>query len=293
MSLPGARAFAAALTPTQRHTLADAARRANAPPPPDLQTLWISGGRDAEPLQLGRLEPERAALLATLLPACHFQADGDTPGLHWQALSLSSHARSTVLQTALEQCHARGLVHGWRKEPFAFWHHDCLVPPADGQQPLLAVERAGFRFLGIRSHAVHINGFTPDGRLWCGRRALTKPTDPGLLDNVTAGGLPAGESPWSCALRELQEEAGAVLEDSRSLHDAGQVRTARMDAGCWHDETLLVYNWACADGWEPANQDGEVAGFVCLNAAQTLAQIEAGAFTQDAVASLAHGLQHL
>ena len=58
----------------------------------------------------------------------------------------------------------------------------------------------------------------------------------------------------------------------------------------WHDETLLVYNLACADGWTPVNQDGEVAGFVCLSAAQTLEQIQAGAFTQDAVASLAQGL---
>ncbi|MDZ7893015.1 MAG: hypothetical protein U5L73_14825 [Rhodoferax sp.] len=37
-----------------------------------------------------------------------------------------------------------------------------------------ALARAGFRFLGIRSHAVHIHGFTPDGCLWCGRRSLTE-----------------------------------------------------------------------------------------------------------------------
>jgi 8-oxo-dGTP pyrophosphatase MutT (NUDIX family) len=293
VNLPGARAFAAALTSTQRQFLADAAWRANAEPALHLQTFWISGGSPEEALQLGRMEPERAALIATLLPDCHFQADGETAGLHWHALAWSAQQRSALLQAALEQCHARGLVHGWRNEAFAFWRHDCLVPPDDGRPWLLAVERAGFRFLGMRSHAVHINGFTPDGRLWCGRRALTKATDPGLLDNVTAGGLPAGESPLECALRELQEEAGAVLEDTHTLHDAGLVRTARMDAGGWHDETLLVYNWACADGWEPANQDGEVAGFVCLNAAQTFAQIEAVAFTQDALASLAQGLHLL
>lgn len=228
--------------------------------------------------------------MATLLPNCYFQTHGATAGLHWPALTLPAHERSARLQAALEQCHARGLVHGWRNEAFAFWHHDCLMPPDDGRPPLLAVERAGFRFLGMRSHAVHINGFTPDGRLWCGRRSLTKATDPGLLDNVTAGGLPAGESPISCALRELQEEAGAILEDTRSLQEAGLVRTARLDTGGWHDETLLVYNLACADGWTPVNQDGEVAGFVCLSAAQTLEQIQAGAFTQDAVASLAQGL---
>lgn len=294
MSLRGARAFgaafAAALTPVQSRTLTDAARRASAAPPPDLQTFWLSEPGHAEALQLGRMESERDALLASLLPDCYFQTHGDTAGLHWPALTLPAHERNARLQAALAQCHARGLVHGWRNEAFAFWHHDCLMPPDDGQPPLLTVERAGFRFLGMRSHAVHINGFTPDGRLWCGRRSLTKATDPGLLDNVTAGGLPAGESPLGCALRELQEEAGAVLQDTRTLQEAGLVRTARWDTGGWHDETLLVYNLACADGWAPVNQDGEVAGFVCLSAAQTLEQIQAGAFTQDAVASLAQGL---
>ncbi|BDT71562.1 isopentenyl-diphosphate Delta-isomerase [Comamonadaceae bacterium OS-4] len=292
MSLPGARAFAAALTSTQREFLADAGRHAKAEPPLHLQTFWISGG-PAKALQLGCMEPERAGLLATLLPDCQFTTNEDTAGLHWHALAWSEQQRSAVLQAALEQCHARGLVHGWRNEAFAFWHHDCLVPPNDGSPPLLAVERAGFRFLGMRSHAVHINGFTPDGRLWCGRRSLTKATDPGLLDNVTAGGLPAGESPLGCALRELQEEAGVILGDTHTLHDAGLVRTARVDTGGWHDETLLVYNLACADDWAPTNQDGEVAGFVCLSAAETLEQIQAGAFTQDAVASLAQGLDLL
>lgn len=88
---------------------------------------------------------------------------------------------------------------------------------------------------------MHINGFTPDGRLWCGLRALIKATDPGMLDNVTAGGSPAGESPLGCALRELEEEAGAVLAVTRTLHGAGLVRTAHMDTGGWHDETLLAY----------------------------------------------------
>ena len=90
MSLRGARAFgaafAAALTPVQSRTLTDAARRASAAPPPDLQTFWLSEPGHAEALQLGRMEPERAALLATLLPDCYFQTHGDTAGLHWPAL---------------------------------------------------------------------------------------------------------------------------------------------------------------------------------------------------------------
>lgn len=290
MSLPGALAFAAKLDSAQRWQLAQATAQALAPPPPDMQIFWLVGDIGTPPQRLGLLSPERAALLATLLPDCLHQPRGDTPGLYWRALHISSTERSAQLQGALAQAHAQGLVHGWRNEAFAFWHHDCLTPPSDGREPVLEVERAGFRFLGMRSHAVHINGFTPYGQLWCGRRSLTKATDPGRLDNVTAGGLPAGETPETCAVRELYEEAGAVLADTSSLHARGLVRTTRLDAGGWHDETLLVYNWACPEGWTPHNQDGEVSEFLCLSAAQAMERIMGGEFTLDAVASLAQGL---
>jgi 8-oxo-dGTP pyrophosphatase MutT (NUDIX family) len=290
MTVPGALAFAANLDTGQRRVLADAAAMALTTPPAGMVVLWLVDGGASVPQRLGLVHPDRATLLTTLLPDCQFESQGETPGLHWRALQWSSAERSRLLQETLLQCHARGLVHGWRNEAFAFWSHDCITPPRDEREPLLAVERAGFRFLGIRSHAVHINGFTPDGQLWCGRRAFTKATDPGLLDNVTAGGLPAGETPETCAVRELFEEAGASLEGKFPLHARGTIRTARLDAGGWHDETLMVYNWTCPEDWQPHNQDGEVAEFMCLSAAQTMERILAGAFTCDAVASLAQGL---
>ncbi len=117
-----------------------------------------------------------------------------------------------------------------------------------------------------------------------------RPPTPWRLDNVTAGGLPAGETPLGCAVRELYEEAGAVLANTCSLQASGLVRTTRLDTGGWHDETLLVYNWACPEEWIPHNQDGEVAEFLCLSAAHTIERVMGGEFTLDAVASLAQGL---
>lgn len=243
----------------------------------------------AAPLRLGVLSPERAAWVRAHLPECEVHSVHGRSHLHWQALDWSEPRRSAALQQTLEHGHQQGLVHGWRAEPFAFWAHDTASPPTT-TPPLLQVERAGFRFLGMPSHAVHINGFTPEGQLWCGRRALSKATDPGMLDNVTAGGLPAGESPRSCALRELHEEAGATIDDATQLLATGTIRTARQDTGGWHEETLLVYHWDCPAGWQPANRDGEVAEFLCLHAPEVLEHIRAGSFTHDAVASLAHGL---
>ena len=286
----GAAAFVAALSQAQACDLGDAARRTRAAAPADWQPLWLSHPDGSGAQRLGLLAPERAAQLCDLLADTRLTPHGPAVGLHWHALGLSATERSARLQTALEACHAQGWVHGWRHEAFAFWHHDSPLPPPAGVPHTLAVERAGFRFLGMPSHAVHINGFTPDGRLWCGRRALSKATDPGLLDNVTAGGLPAGETPWDCALRELFEEAGATAQDATHLASAGTIRTARQDTGGWHEETLLVYNWTCPEGWTPVNQDGEVAEFLCLHADEVMRHIVAGDFTLDAVASLAHGV---
>ena len=42
--------------------------------------------------------------------------------------------------------------------------------------------------LGIRQYGVHMNGYIYDAdnelKMWIGRRSLTKPTYPGMLDNT-------------------------------------------------------------------------------------------------------------
>jgi ADP-ribose pyrophosphatase YjhB (NUDIX family) len=153
------------------------------------------------------------------------------------------------------------------------------------------VERSGFRWLGLLSHAVHVNGFLLDGRLWCARRALSKATDPGLLDNVTAGGLPSGETVASCLQRELAEEAGLFRLDGHPLQAAGSVRTSRREPQGWHDEYVHAFNLTLDTNFVPVNQDGEVAEFMCLNAHQVLARMQAGEFTVDAVQTLIQGLR--
>lgn len=274
-------AFFAVLNTDQQTRLRAQAVYALQPVPADLMR-WYCGSQ-----VLGWLEPRRAAWLAQQLADCHMLDHG----LVWDAASWTSDERSTQLQAALLAAREQGLLRGWRNEPFSFWHADCADPDPTAP-PLFQVERSGFRFLGLLSHAVHVNGFTPDGRLWCGQRALTKATDPGLLDNVAAGGLPSGEAVLHCLQRELAEEAGLFNLDGLSLQAEGSVRTTRAVPEGWHDEFVHVYNLTLDCTFVPANQDGEVAGFQCLNASEVLAQIEAGAFTVDAVQTLVQGLRH-
>jgi len=260
--------------------LLERVRRDSNVAPPDGLIPWFCGSQP-----LGHIRAPIASALCAALDDC--RAHGNT--VVWDALHLTGKARSERLQSALRALHAQDMVSGWRNELFAFWSDDCEAPRLD-IAPLFAVERAGFRPLGMRSHAVHINGFTPNGQLWCARRSPTKATDPGKLDNLTAGGVPAGEALLECAKRELWEEAGLRGEDLASLVSAGWVDTRRLEPQGWHDEVLHVYNLTLGRHSQPANQDGEVAEFMCLDAAQTMRRIEAGEFTVDAVASLAQSL---
>ena len=274
-----ARVFAAALVPSQRLALQALRTKARQTPPDDCVTLCCGA------LTLGHLLPDHARALAAVLPHCVFQ-DG---ALLWNAAHEPPAQRSAQLQMALLRLHSQGYVQGWRDEAFCFWPDADPIPDLQ-QAAFLQIERAGFRFLGMMSHAVHINGFTPNGRMWCGQRSAGKATDPGMWDNVTAGGLSAGETLASCANRELWEEAGYRLPAPQQLIPAGRVRISRATPTGWHDEMLHVFNLALPADFVPCNQDGEVQSFACLSAPEVMAQIVAVQFTADAALAIAQGV---
>ncbi len=220
-----------------------------------------------------------------MLPRCVFHEGA----LLWDAAHESPARRSAQMQAALQRLHDQGHVQGWRDEAFCFWP-DADASPDAQHAAFLQMERAGFRFLGMMSHAVHINGFTPDARMWCGQRSATKATDPGMWDNVTAGGLAAGETLARCARRELWEEAGYRLQAPEALVLAGRVRISGATPTGWHDEMLHVYNLSLPADFAPCNQDGEVQSFACLSASEVMAQLAAGPFTADAALAIALGV---
>ena len=275
----GPRAFWAALDETARAGLTGL-RAAACEARPAAWLPWFCGD-----LPLGLVSAERAVWLSRHLEGVTLQPHR----LIWNAGAWTLGQRSACLQAALLQGRAQGLLPGWRDERFSFWHADCAEPDRQGDA-LFQVERSGFRFLGLLSHAVHINGFVPDGRMWCARRSPHKATDPGMLDNFTAGGLPSGESIQDCLQRELAEEAGLFDLKAHDCHAAGSVRSARAEREGWHDEFLHVFNLTLAADFVPANQDGEVAEFMCLKPADVLEHLAAGEFTKDAVQTLVQGV---
>jgi 8-oxo-dGTP pyrophosphatase MutT (NUDIX family) len=227
--------------------------------------------------------------MVALLPGCTLVQGR----LRWQTAADQALQRSQALQAFLVQQAAHGRLTGWRGEFFAWWPDTPAWPPALDVPPFLCVERAGFRHLGMMSHAVHIHGFLPQGDLWCGRRSNHKATDPGLLDNLAAGGLTAGESPLTTALRELAEEASLHLSHPTRLRGAGMIRTQRPEPQGWHDEQLLVYTLHLSERETPINADGEVQEFRRLSPGEVVSSMQSGQFTVDACASLAQSLAWL
>src|SRR3546814_14107452 len=87
------------------------------------------------------------------------------------------------------------------------------------------MERAGIAAFGVRAYGVHVNGYVEtrpgsnDGlKLWVGRRSRSKPTGPGKLDHLVAGGQPIGIGLMDNVVKECAEEAAI---------DAALVSTAR------------------------------------------------------------------
>jgi hypothetical protein len=91
------------------------------------------------------------------------------------------------------------------------WRSEAFDVRADPLGPVLTqIDRGALPSFGIQAQGVHVNGLVsrPDGwHLWVARRAKNKALDPGKLDHIVAGGVPAGLGPWETLIKEAGEEA--------------------------------------------------------------------------------------
>jgi 8-oxo-dGTP pyrophosphatase MutT (NUDIX family) len=280
--------FKAALSGSEILVLRQCLKQAMQPLPKDAVPWYLGGSQAAT----GHLTLAHAKVLQNLSS----QWKHAPLGLRWDTPERTHASRSQALAELATQLHDLRHVTGWRNEKFSYWEdHVIGIGPLCSEPGLqlpaaFEMERSAFRFFGLHSHAVHVNGFTNDGHLWCGRRALTKSIDPGMLDNLAAGGLPVGESLQTCGVREMAEEAGISEVLALTAVSHGNVSTCRAVDRGWHHETLWVYNLLLPPDVTPINQDGEVSEFTCLSPKQVLEAIENNAFTVDAACVIAQGV---
>jgi 8-oxo-dGTP pyrophosphatase MutT (NUDIX family) len=188
--------------------------------------------------------------------------------------------RSAALGSVIDALAAEGRIPGWRNETYA-------IRNAFDAPPLAYIERAASRFFGTQTYAVHLNGVVEyaDGgapQLWIARRSDTKATDPGMLDNVVAGGIGWGFGVEATIIKECWEEAG-IPEEIAARAVAG--RTAHVLQSLpegTQAEQIFIYDLALPADFTPRNQDGEVGEHRLARIDEVARWIEEDAMTVDA-----------
>ena len=243
------------------------------PAPADFMPIYFSRGNH-EDLLIGHLNPDFIPHLQELfkkqsIPLARMSHD---------RLSIQlgrPKELSATLGLLANHMRQGGFIPGWRNEEFAWVDQNG--------HKYFRLERSAFRTFGFRSMATHINGYTKADTIWLGRRSENKPTDPGKLDNLAAGGISADETPWVSARRELWEEAGVPEQISDDIEPIGRIHMRRMANGRgFHDEQLFIYDLELPKQFIPTNHDGEVSGFIEVSYPEAAARILADEFTSDA-----------
>lgn len=171
-------------------------------------------------------------------------------------------ARSRAVEAALRALAADGLITAWRDEPYP-------VGTSFAAPPLLQMERAAVPWFGVRAYGVHMNGFVPDDRaggtaglkMWIGRRARDKPTYPGLLDNMVAGGQPLGIGLKENLIKECAEEAAIPPELAARAVPVGAISYVHETPEGLKPDVQFVYDLELPPDFRPRNTDGEIEEF--------------------------------
>lgn len=136
-----------------------------------------------------------------------------------------------------------------------------------GAPTAFEVERAAAHVLGVVTEGVTLNGYvrTEAGlAMWVARRARHISAQPGELDQIAAGFLPAGADPLDQLRLEAEEEAGIPAGLTAAARSAGSVSfQLRWRPGIPRGR-ILVFDLELPADFRPVNRDGEVEAFLLL-----------------------------
>jgi 8-oxo-dGTP pyrophosphatase MutT (NUDIX family) len=161
-----------------------------------------------------------------------------------------------AMQTIVRGLAEQGILR-WRGEAF-----DVRACP-DGQA-IAEIDRGALPAFGIEAVGVHVNGLVDraDGpHLWIARRAAHKALDPGKLDHLVAGGVPAGLTAEETLVKEAAEEAGIAAELARQSIHVGVIRYVMAREEGLRRDLLQCYDLTLPETFRPYPRDGEVAAF--------------------------------
>lgn len=192
--------------------------------------------------------------------------------------------RSKAVETTLLALKATNhfkVLDKWRGELYAVYGR--------GKELLFNVERSASPLFGVVTYGVHLTAYArKDGQLkiWTPRRARTKQTYGGMLDNAVAGGIASGESPFESLVRECAEEASLSEELVRSKAQAcgtvtyWYIRDERAggETKLMQPECQYVYDLELPDDVVPKPGDDEVEEFYLWSVEEVKEAMRKGEF---------------
>ncbi|XP_054859968.1 uncharacterized protein LOC129346640 isoform X2 [Eublepharis macularius] len=212
--------------------------------------------------QVGHM-PQSVAQRLCQYPAVFSVAQGDKAAacveLNKQLASFEERTAAVqgVLKELKEQ-QAFPCLKEWREELYNVMPYFC-------DAPLFSMERAATPLLGVKRYGAHLNGYTwRNGQMfmWLGRRALNKPSYPGLLDNLAAGGIASGLGVRETLVKECQEEACIPASLAAQAKPVGTVSYTYVGAhGGIYPECQFVFDLELPEDFVPQVGDGEVQEF--------------------------------
>ncbi|KAI0089397.1 NUDIX hydrolase domain-like protein [Irpex rosettiformis] len=162
------------------------------------------------------------------------------------------------------------------------------------------MERAACALFGVVTYGVHMTVYvdSPDDKgeksIWVPKRAKTKQTWPGYLDNSVAGGIPAGLKPFEALVKEAMEEASIEEDIVRRLAKCtGSISYFFCTKDGWlQPEVEYLYEMrvpaelAEDPRYQPKPHDGEVESFELLPLSEVENKMRAGLFKPNCAGAL-------
>ena len=189
-----------------------------------------------------------------------------------EALS-TSELRTEAITPIIKKLHRDGIIESWVDETYAITNSFVA-------KPIFHMERAAVAYFGVRSYGVHINGLVKkndDVYVWIARRTKDKPFWPGKLDQIVAGGQPAGISLIDNVIKESAEEANIPEQIAKQaklvseIHYLGKNTLKKSPKASVNDmlgmnsDTLFNYDLWLPEDFVPENTDGEVDEFMLVS----------------------------
>ena len=211
--------------------------------------------------QVGWLTHERAA--AVLAYPEVFQIEGT--GVAFNAKLSTPAARSKALADLAPTLAATGLFSKPRGELYAVRNHWSA-------KPAFRIDRALCPGFGLRAYGVHANGIVEKKNgphLWIGTRAKSLLVEPGKLDNMVAGGQPAGLGLMENLIKECGEEAHIAPKLARTAKPTGVLNYCFESPQGLRCDTLFCYDLVVPASFKPRASE-EISRFELMPMAKVL-----------------------